>query len=313
MIGVLGSTGFLGRNLVSVLRANNINHVCGSRRLKGDEHVDAIDIHSINGWIYKNEITKIINCAAECGGIGLNQKNPFGLWWKNNLINTNVLMSSVSSRIKKLIMLGTVCSYSKNTPVPFKEDYLMSYGFPEETNAAYGLAKLNALFGAKAAHDQYGLNVMNLIPVNMYGPYDHFDLEKSHVIPAIIKKIDDAIINNSKEITLWGDGSASREFLHATDCSEAILKALEYDKECTDFINIGVGQETTIFNLATIISEIMGYDGKILWNKNQPNGQPRRCLDVSKITEVLGWKSRINLRDGLSETIEWYKQNRTKS
>lgn len=311
-VGVLGSTGFLGKNLVSVLQNNNIEHVCGSRKLSGNEKVDALDVLSINDWIYQNKITHIINCAAECGGIGLNQKKPFELWWKNNLINTNVLMSSVANRIKKLIMLGTVCSYSKNTPVPFKEDDLMAYGFPEETNAAYGLSKLNSLFGAKAAHIQYGLDVMNLIPVNMYGPHDHFDLEKSHVIPAIIKKVDDAIVNNSENITLWGDGSASREFLHAKDCSEAILKALQYDKICTDFINIGVGEETTIFNLAKIISEMMGYKGEILWNTSQPNGQPRRCLDVNRINNILGWKSRISLQDGLYETITWFQQNKGK-
>ena len=312
-VGVLGSTGFLGQNLVSFLNANNINYICGSRRLNSDEKVDATNIDNINNWIRKNNITHITNCAAECGGIGFNQKNPFTLWYNNNLINNNVIMASIANKIKKLVMLGTVCSYSKNTPVPFKEEYLMSYGFPEETNSAYGLSKLSSLFGARAAYDQYDLNVINLIPVNMYGPYDHFDDEKSHVIPAIIKKIDNAIINNDKSITLWGDGSASREFLHAKDCSEAILKALEYDKVYTDFINIGTGEEITVYNLAEMIAEIMNYNGDILWNENNLNGQPRRCLDVSRINNLLGWKSSINLYHGLTETIKWYKQNKGKS
>ena len=307
-IGVLGNNGFLGKNLVTALLKSGHYIVGGSR----STNVDAMNYCNITDWINKNCLDSVINCAAECGGIGLNKKFPFKLWHRNNIINSNVLAASVNCEIKKLIMLGTVCSYSKNTPTPFKEEDLMRFGFPEETNAAYGVSKLNALFGGVAANLQTGLNVMNLIPVNMYGPHDHFDLENSHVIPAIIRKVDDAITNNSQEIVLWGDGSASREFLHVRDCSDAIIKALEYDKICTDFINIGVGEETTIKNLTTMIVKIMKYDGKIIWDESKPNGQPRRCLNVDKINKLLNWRASISLYDGLVETIEWYKHNKGK-
>jgi len=309
-IGVLGSSGFLGTNLVSVLKNKGYEVVLGSRKAVGYENVDAKIYESVYYWIVRNNITHVINCAAECGGIGLNKKYPFKLWANNSLINTNVLSAAVDLKIEKLIMLGTVCSYSKNTPVPFKEEYLMSFGFPEETNAAYGVTKLSSLFGAVAANSQTGLNVMNLIPVNMYGPHDHFSLDNSHVIPAIIRKIDDAINNNLSEITLWGDGSASREFLHVRDCAEAIIKALEHKEIYIDFLNVGVGEEITIKNLVNIIVKIMNYNGKIIWNSNQPNGQQRRCLNVDRINKLLGWKAEITLQDGLAETIEWYKHKR---
>jgi GDP-L-fucose synthase len=202
-------------------------------------------------------------------------------------------------------MVGTVCFYSRDCPIPFKEEYLMHYGFPELTNLAYGVAKLNSLIGAQAFAKQYGLNVCNLIPVNMYGPHDHFDPELSHVIPAIIKKLYDAKHNNLRRITLWGTGIATREFLYVEDFTNAIILALRNLNQ-PDLINIGTGSEISIANLATKIAAIIGYGGDIKWDSTRPDGQPRRCLDISKAESLFGFKAQVKIDDGLQRTIDWY-------
>lgn len=302
MLGILGSTGFLGQNLTKKLKGQNVDYVEGSRRIG----VDARDVDSLNNWIYRNRITHIINLAAECGGIGLNQKEPAKLWLATTQITSAVLEACRINSIKKLVQLGTVCSYGSDTPTPFKESDLMKYGFPEETNSGYGVAKLNALFGAQTYHKQYGLNINYLTPVNLYGPHDHFNLNNSHVVPAIIRKIIEAKKNNT-QITIWGDGSASREFFYVEDCCEAIILTLNSAKSDPEPINLGNGIEIQIKQLVMLLKELIGFEGEIIWDTSKPNGQLRRCLDVSKAKELLGFKAKTELKEGLIKTIEYYR------
>lgn len=305
-LAVLGGNGFLGQNISVILSKRNIKHICASR----SNGVDATDVKSLEKFIIDNEISSIINCAAVCGGIGLNKKHPFKLWLATTLITANVIDVSVRLGIKKLVMLGTVCSYAANTPTPFKEEYLMSYGEPEHTNLPYGIAKLNSLYGAIAACKEHSLNVTNLIPVNMYGKYDNFNLETSHVVPAIIRKIHRALLNKDDSVTLWGSGRASREFIYAEDCAEAVVRASEVDTN-GEFINIGTGQEIEISKLAIAISKLMGWNGKVIWDSTQPDGQMRRQLDISRAKNVLGWVPRFSIEEGLRRTINWYLQQET--
>lgn len=305
-VAILGGNGFLGKNISAALHERKVEHVCASR-ING---VDATNVESLERFIVDHGITSIINCAAVCGGIGLNKKHPFKLWLATTLITANVIDVSIRYNIKKLVMLGTVCSYAANTPTPFKEDYLMSYGEPEPTNRAYGISKLNSLYGSVAAHQECGLNVANLIPVNMYGKYDNFNLETSHVVPAIIRKIHKAMLDKSNAVTLWGSGKASREFIYAEDCADAVIKAWETDTG-DKFINIGTGQEIEISNLASTIARLMGWNGIIFWDSTQPDGQMRRQLDISRASSVLGWKPRFDIEEGLRRTISWYLQQET--
>jgi len=302
-IGILGSTGFVGKNLVEYLTRHKIVHSGASRRTG----VDAADLSSLLNWITNNKITHLVNLAADCGGIGLNQKKPASLWMATSRISHTVLEAARFARIEKTVMVGTVCSYAKHCPTPFKEEYLMNYGLPEETNMAYGVAKLNALIGAQAYAKQYDMHVCNLVPVNMFGPYDHSDLNNSHVIPALIRKFDDAIKNNDPTVTLWGTGSATREFLYAQDFAEACLLALQ---KCStsEFINVGTGNEISIKELANLISTLMEYNGTIIWDTTKPDGQPRRCLDTSKAERILQFKAKTNLMNGLQQTIDWYRK-----
>lgn len=301
-IGILGATGFVGKNVVEYFQEVGISH-CGASRRTG---VDASDLNSLLSWISNSKITHLINLAAECGGIGLNQKKPASLWMATSKISHTILEAVRFSNIEKIIMVGTVCSYAKHCPTPFKEEYLMNYGPPEETNMAYGIAKLNALVGAQAYAKQYGMNVCNLVPVNMYGPYDHSDLNNSHVIPALIRKIDDAIKANAEFVTLWGTGSPTREFLYAKDFAKATILALE-NCNTYEFINIGTGSEISIKELSELISSLMGYKGEIIWDTTKPDGQPRRCLDTSKAERILKFRATTVLTDGLMKTIEWYR------
>lgn len=301
--GVLGGTGFLGSNLMSYLQANNYSAVAGSRRTG----VDARDVEAIVKWVRSNDITHLVNLAAECGGIGLNQRQPADLWMASTLISAAVLEAARSCDLAKVTMIGTVCSYGANTPTPFKESDLMCCGFPEYTNAAYGLSKLSGYFGARAYRDQYGVPAIFLMPVNMYGPHDHFDLESSHVMAALIRKFLLAKSNGDVAVPVWGTGTATREFLYAGDAAEAIaLATLAYDSP--EPINIGSGIEVSIRDLANTIANLVGYTGDIVWDSSRPDGQLRRCLDVSRIQEQLGWRARTNLADGLASTIAWYQQ-----
>lgn len=303
IIGVLGATGFVGTNLVKRLTDLG-EEVIGSSRSKG---VDATDLMSLVAWLRSHNITHLVNLAAICGGIGLNKKRPADLWSASTRIGSTVLEAARRTRLAKTVMIGTVCSYAKYCPVPFKEDDLMHHGEPEPTNLAYGVSKLATLFGARAYAKQYNMNICNLVPVNMYGPNDHFDLENSHVIPAMIRKIHDAQLAGT-DLTLWGTGQATREFLYASDFADAVLAALDRLDDPT-FVNIGSGSEISIADLVTLIAEIMGYAGRINWDTTMPDGQPRRCLNVDKATALLQWQATTPLRAGLEHTIQWYLAN----
>lgn len=301
-IGILGSTGFVGKNLCARLDELGISYVNGSRKLEFNEYVDAMFLSSIISWIVENKIDTIVNLSAHCGGIGLNKNHPFELWYNNTLMSANVLYACKKMNLK-VIMVGTVCSYAAECPTPFKEEYLMNYGFPEPTNRAYGVTKLNSLVGAQALNKEYGINIVNLIPVNMYGPHDNFNLESSHVIPAIIKKLMIAKKLNHDHVSIWGDGNASREFLYVADFCDAIVKSLQINS--SEFINVGTGVETKIKDLVYMINNHINYDGDIRWSSDLPNGQMKRCLDTTKAKVILNWNFRTNLKSGLKKTIDW--------
>ena len=303
---ITGGTGFLGSEIYKQFQKKGYENVSiiGS---ECDLRNKAITI----GAIYPFDI--VIHCAANCGGIGYNRKFPGTLFYENMLMGMNVLEACrLNHHLKKLILIGTVCAYPKFTDVPFLEDDLWN-GYPEETNAPYGLAKRELLTMAQAYKKEYGMNIIYLIPVNMYGENDRgfFNEERSHVIPAMIKKIIDAKISNSKEVRLWGSGEVSREFLYVSDCARAIYLATEYYDKINP-VNIGTGEEIKIRNLAKLIAYIVGYDGEIIWDVSKPDGQPRRCLNVERAEDGFGFKAEISLEEGLKKTIDWYKNERKK-
>jgi len=303
-IGVLGGAGFLGQHLCAQLGQRGLVYHSASRATG----VDARQLDQLLRWIHDHRLTHVINLAADCGGIGLNQRVPADLWLASTLIGANVLQAAQQCRpaLQKLTMLGTVCSYGATTPTPFREADLMWHGFPEPTNAPYGMAKLAALFGVRAYRDQYGVPAIYLVSVNMYGEFDHFEPESSHVIPALIRKFLEAHANSSPTVTVWGTGVATREFLYAGDAAQAIIQAtLEYDSP--EPINLGSGSEISILELAQLIAEIVGYSGQINWDRSKPDGQLRRCLDTTKARQQLGWEAQTLLRVGLARTIAWYR------
>ena len=298
---ITGSKGFLGHHLVKKLK--------GSYELltPNSAELNIRDGGALQTYIWINSPNIIIHLAAVCGGIGANQKSPADFFLDNSLMSLNILSASNYFNIEKLITLGSVCSYPKFTPVPFKEEDLWD-GYPEETNAPYGIAKKNLLVGCQAFRDQYDDNFIHLIPVNMYGEHDNFDPESSHVIPALLKKFSEAKQANNPFVEVWGDGSASREFLYAGDCAEAIVLALEnYDKP--DPVNIGTGSEITIKDLVQKIALIVGYEGEIRYDTTKPNGQPRRCLDTTRAKESFGFEAQTSLDEGLEKTYKWYLEN----
>jgi len=269
--------------------------------------LNCLEYRDLYHYCHSNNIDIIIHLAAECGGIGINQRKPADFFLHNAQMSLNVLRVAHELSVKKLVTIGTVCSYPKNTPVPFKEEDLWN-GYPEETNAPYGLAKKNLLIGCQAFASQYSSNFIHLIPVNMYGEHDHFSLEDSHVIPAMLRKFHEAKEAEDPFVTLWGDGSASREFLYAGDCAEAIWKAVETYNQ-PDPINIGASKETTIKELAAIIQKLTKFNGKIIWDSSKPNGQPRRCLDTTKAKEAFDFEAKTTLEEGIRKTYDWYLEN----
>jgi GDP-L-fucose synthase len=243
----------------------------------------------------------VFHLAAEVGGIGANRANPGRYWYANLIMGAHVVELARLHGVTKLVLAGTVCAYPKLTPVPFREDQLWN-GYPEETNAPYGVAKKSILAGAQAYREQYGTNAIFLLPTNLYGPRDNFDLETSHVIPALIRKM----IDSPEEIVLWGDGSPTREFLYVEDCAEAFALASErYDGG--EPVNIGTGQEISIRELAELIADLSGFTGEIVWDTSMPNGQPRRSLDHSRARELFDFEAKTPLREGLERTIAWYR------
>jgi GDP-L-fucose synthase len=237
------------------------------------------------------------------GGIGANRAEPGRFWYANLLMGAHVLELSRLAGVRKLVALGTICEYPKFTPVPFREEELWN-GYPEETNAPYGIAKKAHLVGGQAYRDQYGLNVIHLLPVNLYGPRDNFDLATSHVIPALITKM----LDSPDRVVLWGDGSPTREFLFVEDCAEGVVLAAErYDRP--EPVNLGSGAEISIRELAELVAELTGFEGEIVWDTSKPNGQPRRRLDVSRAESLFGFRARTSLREGLERTVAWYRDS----
>ena len=248
----------------------------------------------------------VIHLAAVVGGIGANRENPGRFYYENLIMGAQLMEQARLFGVKKFVALGTICSYPKFTPVPFKEENLWE-GYPDETNAPYGLAKKMMLVQSQAYRRQYGFNSIFLLPVNLYGPGDNFDPRSSHVIPALIKKTIDARKNHEKEIVVWGTGKATREFLYVEDAAEAILLATEkYDKG--DPVNIGAGFEISIRELAELVMELTGFEGRIIWDQTKPDGQPRRSLDTAKAFQEFGFKAKTSFREGLKKTIEWYRK-----
>jgi GDP-L-fucose synthase len=293
---VTGGGGFLGSRLVERLGADGHDVVAARRRDYDLTHeADAERLFADA----RPEL--VFHLAAEVGGIGANRANPGRYWYANLVMGANVLEQSRLHGVGKLVIAGTVCAYPKHTPVPFREESLWD-GYPEETNAPYGVAKKAVLVGAQAYREQYGLDAVFLLPANLYGPGDNFDLETSHVIPALVRKM----LEGGDEVVLWGDGSPTREFLYVDDCVEALCLAAErYDG--SDPVNLGSGHEISIRDLANLVAEVIGFAGEIRWDESMPNGQPRRSLDASKARELFGWEARTPLRDGLERTVAWYR------
>ena len=298
---VTGGDGFLGRHLVAKIKAKNPKSIFVPKRSEYDlrKYEDCLKVAK------KGDV--IIHLAANVGGIGYNREFPATLFDDNILMGTFMMMAARDAKVKKYIALGTICAYPKYTPVPFKEKNLWD-GFPEETNAPYGLAKKMQLVQSQAYRQQYGFNAIFLLPVNLYGPGDNFNPRSSHVIPALIRKFVEAKKRGEKKVTVWGTGKASREFLYVEDAAEAIiLTAEKYDK--TDPVNLGAGFEITIKKLAELIKKSTGFDGKIVWDKSKPDGQPRRMLDVSRARKEFGFNAKTSFEKGLKDTIDWYTKN----
>jgi len=299
---VTGAKGFLGQALVPKLKEEGVDVWTFPSK-----HYDLRSEKETKRLLKDSGPDAVIHLAVDGGGIGYMKENPGSVFYNNVMMNTNILEQSRLSGIEKFVGIGSVCSYPKITEVPFKEEDLWE-GYPEETNASYGLSKKMMMVQGQSYHQQYGFNAIHLLPVNMYGPRDDFDLDNSHVIPALIRRMIEAKENKDKGLVLWGSGSASREFLYVDDCADAIIKATKhYDKP--DPINVGAGDEITIKDLAQKIQDLVGFKGNLVWDTTKPDGQPRRCLDVYKAHKEFGFKATTNFDKGLRETIEWYKKS----
>jgi len=298
---ITGGKGFLGTHLVRAFEN------------RGYENITIADLPDYN-LIVPEDVRRlydetrpdiVIHLAAKVGGIGFNRENPGALFYENMMMGVQLIHEGYLRRIDKFVALGTICAYPKFTPVPFREDDLWN-GYPEETNAPYGLAKKMMLVQSQAYRQQYGFNSIFLLPVNLYGPGDNFDPRSSHVIPSLIKKCVDARLAGDKTVTVWGSGKATREFFYVEDAAEAIVLATErYNK--SEPVNIGAGFEISIRELVNLIVELTGYSGDIVWDTDQPDGQPRRMLDTSRAWRELGFRARTDFREGLRRTIAWYE------
>jgi GDP-L-fucose synthase len=298
---VTGGAGFLGRRVVAGLQEVGAADVFVPRSAA----YDLRDRSDIDRALSDGQPELVIHLAAVVGGIGANRMNPGRFFYDNAIMGIQLMEASRLAGVEKFVQIGTVCSYPKFTPVPFQEDDLWN-GYPEETNAPYGLAKKMLLVQGQAYRAQYGFNVIHLIPVNLYGPGDNFDPSSSHVIPALIKKFVDARDAGDEVVEVWGAGTASREFLYVDDAAEAIVLAAErYDG--ADPINLGVGREITIRDLTALVQEITRFNGQVSWDTSKPDGQPRRALDTSRAAERLGFVARTSFDEGLRRTVDWYE------
>ena len=322
-ITITGGKGFLGTYLINKIKAKGYHHLF----IANIPEYNLVKIEDIKRMYDDSEPDIVIHLAAKVGGIGFNQENPATLFYENLMMGTQLLHEGYVRNIDKLVAIGTICAYPKFTPVPFKEEDLWN-GYPEETNAPYGLAKKMMLVQSQAYRQQYGFNSIFLLPVNLYGPGDNFDPRSSHVIPALIKKVVDAMgseeadsqrINEpnklnrpdrpDKPITVWGTGKATREFFYVEDAAEAIILAMErYNK--SDPVNIGAGFEISIKELVKLIVRLTGFKGQITWDTSKPDGQPRRMLDTTKAFTEFGFKAKTSFEQGLKQTIEWYREFR---
>ncbi|HEY9731635.1 MAG TPA: GDP-L-fucose synthase [Drouetiella sp.] len=297
---VTGGAGFLGQNVVNELKQRGYNDIVVPR----SRECDLTEQEQVRKLIGDVKPDLIIHLAAVVGGIGANRENPGKYFYDNLMMGVMLIEESRRAGVEKIVSVGTICSYPKFTPVPFKEDDLW-IGYPEETNAPYGLAKKMLLVQSQAYRDQYGFNGIYLMPVNLYGPGDNFDHASSHVIPALIRKCLEAKAANSPTVELWGDGSPTREFLYVSDAARGIVTAAE-NYNGNEPVNLGSGWEVTIKDLAEQIAKLVKYDGKIVWDVTKPNGQPRRRLDTTKAEKLFGFKAETSLADGLEKTISWY-------
>lgn len=303
-IVVTGGAGFLGRVITDRLRYYDDVEVFVPR----SRDYNLVEASEIKRLLSETQPDLVIHLAAVVGGIGANQKNPGKFFYENLMMGVQLIEQSRLHGVKKFLALGTVCAYPKFTPTPFREDDLWN-GYPEETNAPYGLAKKMMLVQSQSYREQYGFNAIFLLPANLYGPGDNFDLESSHVIPALIRKCIEARDAGESFIQAWGTGNASREFLYVADCAEGVLRAAAtYDE--SEPVNIGTGSEIQIRDLVQLIARLTRFEGEIRWQHDRPDGQPRRRLDVSRAFEKFGFRAQMQLEEGLRRTIEWYESNR---
>ena len=304
---VTGGAGFLGSFVIEKVKERGCKEIFVPR----SKDYDLVKYEACKKVYEDTRPDIVIHLAARVGGIGANRENPGRFFYENLMMGVQMIELGRQAGIEKFIAIGTICAYPKFTPVPFKEENLWN-GYPEETNAPYGLAKKMLLVQAQAYRQQYGFNAIYLLPVNLYGPGDNFDPQSSHVIPALIKKCIDAIRNNDSKITVWGTGQPTREFLYVEDAAEGILLASEgYNKP--DPVNLGAGFEISIKDLVALIAELSGFKGRIIWDTAMPDGQPKRMLDTSKAEKEFGFKAKMGLQEGLKRTIDWYLRMVTSS
>jgi GDP-L-fucose synthase len=303
-VAVTGGAGFLGSFLVEKLKTLGAKDIY----VPLIEEYDLVRPEDIERMYDVSKPDIVIHLAALAGGIGANRARPAEFFYINLMMGVQLMHEAWQRGIEKFVALGTICAYPKYTPLPFQEENLWD-GYPEETNAPYGLAKKMLLVQAQAYREQYGFNAIYLLPVNLYGPRDNFDLETSHVIPALIRKCLEAKKRGDRQVVLWGDGSPTREFLYVEDAAEGILMASErYDG--SEPVNLGSGSEISIKDLAEMIARLTGFEGELVWDTSKPNGQPRRALDTTRAESYFGFKARMSFEEGLRRTIDWYVENR---
>ena len=298
---VTGGAGFLGKQVIAQLQA------AGAEPAKitvvRSRHCDLRQMENCQRAVDQQDV--VIHLAAHVGGIGLNREKPAELFYDNLMMGTQLIHAAYEAGIEKFVCVGTICAYPKFTPVPFKEDDLWN-GYPEETNAPYGIAKKALLVQLQAYRQQYGFDGIYLLPVNLYGPEDNFDPRSSHVIPALIRKVHEAQERGDRTIPVWGDGSPTREFLYSEDAARGIVMGTRFYSDAEP-VNLGTGLEISIKDLIELICELMGFDGELVWETDKPNGQPRRCLDTQRAKQAFGFEATVTFRDGLKNTIDWYR------
>jgi GDP-L-fucose synthase len=301
---VTGGAGFLGKVVVRKLHERGVKDVF----IPNIEDYDLVKLTDINSMLSDAKANMIIHLAAQVGGIGANREHPAEFFYNNLMMGVQLMHRAWETGVEKFVAIGTICAYPKFTPVPFNENNLWD-GYPEETNAPYGLAKKMLLVEAQSYRQQYGYNAIFLLPVNLYGPGDNFNPKSSHVIPALIRKCLEANDAGIKEIEVWGDGSPTREFLYVEDAAEGILMASE-KYNGPEPINLGSGQEISIKDLVEMIAKLTGFKGNLKWDTSKPNGQPRRALDITRAQNYFGFRAKMGFEEGLKNTIEWYRSNR---